>query len=392
MADQAELWPLEHNWRTPWVESYEFRTEIIPSRDQGEQRRALRAQPRVRYRLLSTVLRDRAPAAFARLSARQAQSFVVPHARLRTSLSASIPVGTVAFALNTDEPWAEVGRDLVFRRSDGTSEWGRIATYSLGSGTLEDAVLTEVPAGSIVAHGIRGRFNTAPRWGLDTAWVGESRVDFLAEPGQTFRPPIGVDAETYNSRPVLTRRPDWGASPELRWQQVQDVVDQGLGARAYVDPVDYVARRVSGSFLIINSVAEDELYGFFMRRRGKQGSFYSPVPDREFVAVAVSTTDLTVAGTEAADLHAVDPSLKHIVLYRADAPKDLIELSSIAVAGSNSVLTFKTAIPPITLADLRYATWLLPMRFDSDRVEFSWETRTVAQVTLPMLSLRDTLF
>lgn len=392
MADQNELWPVPHNWRKRWSESSEFKTEILTSRDQTEQRRALRALPRVAYRFLSTLRDDLAPARTARLSARQAQSFVIPHARLSTGLTAAISAGTGAFTLDSDVDWGQIGLDLVFVRPDKTMEWGRILTYAAGAGTLEDNVLVDIPAGSTVRHGIRGRFNRATQLKFATNYVGELDADFLAEPGNVYRLPGGADTEIYHSRPVWQLKPNWVRGPDVRWDQFQDIIDLGFGLRGYVDPVDYVARRTNAQYLLRDSTSQDELYGFFVRRFGKRESFYMPSWIREFLATAVTTATLTVAGLETFELFSADPVHKHVVLFLKDGTRVYAEVASVASAAGESVITFLNPIAAIVLTDIAFATWLLPCRFATDRLEFTWVTDAVAPVTIPVQTIRDTIF
>ncbi len=392
MADQNELWPVSHNWRKSWSESFEFKTEVLTSRDQSEQRRALRFLPRVAYRFLSTLQGSSAPARTARLSARQAQSFVIPHARLSTGLTADISGGTAAFTLDSDVDWGEIGRDLVFVRPDGTMEWGRILTYAAGSGTLEDNVLVTIPAGSTVRHGIRGRFNRATQFKFATNYVGEVLADFLAEPGNVYRIPAGTDTEIYHSRPVWQLKPNWARAPDLRWDQFQDVIDVGFGIRGYVDPVDYVARRTNAQYLMQDAATQDQLYGFFNRRFGKRESFYMPSWVREFLVTAVTTTTLTVAGLETFELFSGDPVHKHVVLFLKDGTRVYAEVASVASAAGDSVITFLASIAAIALTDIAFATWLLPSRFATDRLEFTWMTNTVAPVNIAVQTIRDNIF
>ncbi len=392
MADQNELWPLSHNWQDDWGELHEFKTEIIVSRDEEEQRRALRAFPRVTYRFKSSLLDDRGQAALARLAARQAQTWLVPHARLSTTITNAIPNGTVAFTWDTDEAWGIVGKDVVFVRPDGTSEWGEIATYSAGVGTLVDTALVTIPAGSRVHHGIRGRFDKTSQMNFFTTSIADTKGDFLADPGNTFRIDAGSDLETYHTRPVWTLAPNWATKPRIDFLEPHETIDFGYGRRDFFNPVDYVRRTIRATYLVRDQATQDALYGFFIRRLGQQRSFYMPSWVKEFLPTAVTTADLTVAGTETDVLFSTDPSHKHVVIFKTDGTKVYAEVDSIATVSGESVLTFLNAIPAMTLSDIRYVTWLLPCRLASDRLEFKWVTREAAPVTIPVRTLRDNIF
>ena len=392
MADQNELWPLPHNWSEDWGESIEFKTEIIASRDDDEQRRALRALPRITYRFRSTLLDERGQAALARLAARQGRSWVVPHARQHTLLTNAISAGTVNFTLDTDEAWGIVGMDLVFVRPDGSSEWGRIATYSGGAGTVVDTILVDIPAGSKVHHGIRGRFTKASSVQFFTTTYSDIKGDFMAEPGEVFRIDAGADTETYHSRPVWTEKPNWATRPKIDFQEMREAVDYGFGVKDYGFPVDYIRRTIRATFLIRDQATQDSLYGFFVRRLGQQRSFYMPSWIKEFNVTAITTANVTVAGEEADVLFDTDSSHRHIVIFKTDGTKVYAEVSGTAVVSGETVLTFLTAISAITLADIQYMTWLLPCRMASDRVEFKWVTQEAAPVTIPVRTLRDDIF
>lgn len=392
MADQNMLWPVPHNWRDNWGESYEFQTEVITSRDQGEQRIANRALPRVRYRVRSTLRRDASPVAISRLAARQAQQFVLPHARLSTTLTAPILTGTTAFTLGSAPGWSAVGFDLVFFRPDGTTEWGRIASGGGAAGDLVDPVLADIPAGSVVRHGILGRFQRGSDLRLSTINASEAQLDFLAEPGFVYRIPPGAAAETYKARPLWTVGPNWAKPPELGFEQFQDVVDFGAGRRHYFDPVDYVSRRINATYLVKDQTTHDELYGHFIRQQGQQKVFYMPTWSREFGIVGVSTTHLLVAGAEVLSMFAIDPSHRNLYLRLKDGTGVTVEVSSISASGPDSLIEFVAPIAALVVSDIAYATWLLPVRFATDRVEFNWVTRDVVQVVFPVVSVRDQQF
>lgn len=383
---QSSLWPLPINWQAEWRESYEFNTEIIPSRDQSEQRRALRKNPRVSYEFRSTLLGAALGVqARLRLAARQSKQWVVPHGRFWARTAADIPAGTTGFSLSVDPAWAAVGREVVFRGI----ELGEIATYTAGTGTLSQPAINLIPAGTPMHLGVRGRMEAKSALRLATTIAGEVVVNLLAEPGGHYVPPAGAAVETYNGLEVWTEKPNWSRALSIDYEAFQDVIDMGFGIRGYVDPVDFVARTFQAEFMVADAADLQTIYGLFVRSLGKRTAFYMPAWNRELVPGAITTTEMTFAGDEAARLLGVDPSHKHVAIFRKDGTKLLRAVEVLAISGSDSVLAFDDPIPALTLDDIHYVTWLLPTRFFADRLQLDWVTNTTAVATVSFLTTRD---
>lgn len=386
---QANLWPLPIDWRAEWRESYEFNTEVITSRDQHEQRRALRKNPRVSYEFLSSDLgNDAGRQMRQRLAKREHLSWVVPHGRLFARTTAAIPQGGTAFSLDADPSWMAAGREIVFRRADD-AELAEAATYAGGSGTLTAGTIAEIPAGTPVHLGVRGRMEAKSQFRLATTTLGEITLRFQAEPGGHYVPAAGAANATHNGKEVWTARPNWARALSIDFDAFQDVIDQGFGVLGYVNPTDYVERTFQAEFHVRDAADIATIYGLFIRSHGKRSDFYMPAWNKELLPSAISTTEMTFTGTEISSLLGADPSHRHVALFRKDGTALYRKVDVFAASGPDSVLAFAEPIPALTLDDLHYVTWLLPTRFFSDRLQLDWVTNIAAVATVSFLTLRD---
>lgn len=332
-------WPARVNWERPVIEEVSYRTEVIVSRDGTEQRIAQRVNPRYRFEFSVRAGRNTAAALERSLARRQAFNYGFGHPRAATLADRNHP-GTTGFIGRFDR------EAVITARTDRVLE-------------LDVSVL--------VNPGVYGH----------SYLTGHSH------------PPADV---FHNGLEVLTLRPNWAENVQVTLGQFTEILDRLRGVNDFNAPRRFTDRLIRCGLMIRNESQEDRLRGLFERVRGQQGEFYMADPLSGQISptgtIASGSTFITVPGRSFYDRFQSEGIYRNLAI-RTTSGMIYRRVASITLVSGDSRINFTSSLPQILLADFVGAQWLLKVRLATDTLLFSWDTDTVARVTLNLRSLED---
>lgn len=147
-AEPALVWPWAHNWGERATEGLEWKTAIHRSQNSVEQRRALRAQPRLQVSLSHLLDDTQAPTAVGLLRAWKGRPWAVPLWWAGSTLTLAAG-STLALSRPTETLW-HAGQWGVIWASPTQMEVVQVSTVSTSSVTLTGAPDSSWPAGTLV--------------------------------------------------------------------------------------------------------------------------------------------------------------------------------------------------------------------------------------------------
>lgn len=388
----SRFWNLPVNWRKSYEVSLDFRTEILKSRSGKEQRRALRQTPRKTIEYLVTCTKERYRILAEHMAKGQGATFDVGDLSLAVTAPDGAPLSGDRIAVESVPFWATVGAMIVLTSGK------QIALYTIasieGSYLVFTGVLAEVwPAGTKVSPALSAYANESLSGRVHTENAVELAVEFKVNPGTDPVETPPAASTTFNGREVFTKKPNYGDAVTLGFVSGREQVDYGQGRIANYLPVKFPMETYKATYLGRDRADIDGIRQFFLRMKGQQGEFYMPTWMADIQpkqALVSSQTTLVVAGTDFANAYAGDTVHKALALYRTNGTVLYRQVSSVAVSGSDSLITcVGTWGSAIALTDIKMVSWMPVWRLASDGLTLEYVTDDVAQTVLAMTTLED---
>lgn len=392
---EPRLFPLEHNWRTPFRESYDFKTDIITSGNGREQRRAVRFDPRrsvemeCRYKGEERNALDR----FMITSQPEPCYFPLAHKIVRTIRPLGEEATSVLYGGGL-RPWMKDGMRVVI--CDGWRKETRILSGATATTlTFSDKTKTIFPEGSFIYACEIGWVQQDAQSSHLSSNAGTTRLRFDLDPA-TDTPDVGNDGAYFiGLREYLNRRINWGDGIDVTNVFPREMVDYGYGRVQAFIPFDFasVVRKVS--FLGKDYDQTKQIVDFFQRHKGRQREFLAQSfePNIPYFAISPGSNTIQVEGTGFANDYAGSTVYRRI-LIRPKVGDDIhrqVESITALPDTNTSVITLTENLPNQNLApsETYGIYWVCVSRFSTDRLDVDWRSDTVAQLAFTMQSLEN---
>lgn len=388
MADQTGAWTFPIQWSRAFGEEFRFRTEIITSRRGDEQRIAQRQKPRMAYDFESFLNFDDFREAMLRLSKNQGREMTIPHPRWVTTTTSDVTGAT--FTIQSAQDWIRVGDGLIL--DDGLNREAVIVDQVDGN-TLTISSDTEnvFATGTKVYRGVKGYFNAESEIRAATSRVGLSRVEFDADPVDTWHDDFSIIPESYNGKELFNFGHQWAG--DLTVEFMQPIIDLDL-QRGDVDrlyPTPFTNRKYRLRFVIRNEDQYDRLVGLFNRCRGRQKSFYMPLHLDEIRPLVIVPGDaFTVPGEDFFRQYG-DLSMYRSLRFDTTEFTFTTGVSQVQLdINGDSVVTIADVFPAgVPASGIKSIKWVGLCRFEADTLALEWITDRVAEATVQIRTLED---
>jgi hypothetical protein len=391
----ARLWSYSPNWASGFDVSRSFRTDIRQSRNNTEQRRALRTNPRIAVEYRTAVQDEDMRGANHFLRAWQNKATIIPDFARWARTTAGAILGATAIVIDPLPVWAAEGQNLVLCGSDGAEEQVLVASVAGTTVNLEDPLASAWPLGSVVRPTffglMEGKIGTTRR----NRAAAEIMVSLACYPGGEPPRSAGTAWASLNGREIFTPLPDYAAPPSVSAVWPVEPIDYGHGRTAQFRPVEEAARMVECEFNGLTAASAAEVEQFFDRMKGRRTAFWMPICEKDFVLFAGAgsgATSITVTGSDlATDFGSVDYSETEeaVAIFLTDGTTIYRRITDIAASGGNTAITVSaalgTAISTLNVARIS----LMPLvRFASDEMTMRWRTPLAAGCRLSFQQVR----
>lgn len=397
-GQRARVNPLTPNWRQPVNYEYEFKTDIVTSRNGREQRRALRSTPRRKMSYQATPTRTALRKFNDLMAAWHNNTIVLPEFTRQRRLSAGAEVGAALVAFDGGTPnWMVPGATVVMVWKDQT-EARRITAITPGQLQFSGGSSYEWPVGTKIHPSLAGRFASAMNSKRETNQAGVVSLVLEVTPGSesplVMVPPAPL---AFNGRELFMEKPNWGSNPDVNYEALRDVIDYGRGRTTIFLPLDYRTRLWRASYVGRDQAAGQRLVNVFLRAKGQRGEFYMPTwePDIEVGYPALAgSQNLRVYGTAFAADYKGDTVHKAVVALFRDGTYQCNVVQSIYKVndadGNDSIIQVKDDwVQDVSPLTTKMICWLPVWRFATDLFQIQWDTNTVARCDLTLRTLED---
>jgi hypothetical protein len=385
-------WVFAPDWSEPVIERLEWLTDVMESHAGHEQRVRLRASPRrsLEYRLL--LGSDPARVHLEnRLISWQARVYGLPIWMDATVSPNAIPAGSVSLSVAT------ANRDFVAGGIVGLvhgldAEFAQITAVTPSAIALNDPIATDWPAGTKIVPVRSARVQNDLRLSWLTDAITLARPQFRLEDDWPIA--TATESETYLGHPVLLTPPNWREDVEGEFGRKWRELDYLTGRRVIDDLTGITTQTRSHRWLLVGRAQIGAFRSWLASRAGKLKPFWLPSFQSDLQVVApVGGTDafLTVDNRGYAEGPGAVVGRRDLLITTNAGHRFFRRISAATEVDAQREMvvidaTFGTTLQP---QEFRRISFMRLVRLDTDLVEIAHVTDEIAEVVLPLRSLRD---
>lgn len=374
----ARLWKYEPNWSEPYRVTRAFKTDIITSRNNTEQRRALRDVARMSVGYSTFVRNEGLTSAEHNLRAAQNAPAVMPDFSRYVASTGASSGGSSTVTVASPPAWIAEGQIIV-----ANDEAAVVAGVSGSTITLDAPLSNAWPSGSIIRPGLFGLLDGELRSSRIKPTAATLAMGLSVYPGAEPPEDEGTASDVFNGYEVFTAEPDWRGSPTLGFLWPVEQVDFGIGRTAQFRPVDRQQTIYEAEFNGLSISAAVAIEQVFLRAKGRRGAFYHSTcrPDMKLAANATGTS-FTVQGSEiGTDFGTVDYSevSQAIEIVQTNGTRVRRLITDISAGTGVSTITVNSAVS-LTTATTARISWMPLVRFASDELTTEWASPRIARI------------
>lgn len=374
----AKLFPFLPDWAEPVDYTESFLTEVIKSRDNTEQRRAVRFNPRKTFNFRVSERGAGKRRLRAYLERFIQSEFELPDPVRRVSV-APAGAGESVLILSEAKAWAQPGI-IGYVRFSGV--WERVAVDGVVGATLvlSKPLSQDIPYPAVFFMAHTGRLAQNSTQSVPVSDAVVSNIEFLVTPNGV-PPREGDPQETFNGRELFLMKPNWATAPSVSVAGGLETADAGFGVSRFSAHLLWNRKTTTMTYLGRGQAEVDSVLEFFRRNKGRRGDFYMPTWENDIpLENPVVGAALVIPGTEFHELYSGKNPYKAVMAFYYDGTHEAHTVEQITEDGTNTTVAFggawTKATNSLTVAKL---CWLPVCRFASDEIVVEWMTDEVAQ-------------
>jgi hypothetical protein len=393
--DAARLWAYGPDWSAGFDVRRGFRTDITTSRNNTEQRRAIRTDPRMGVEYRTVVSGDDFRDAKHFLRAWQNKPTIVPDFARWARTTAGAILGASAIVIAPLPAWAAAGQNLLLCGEGGAIERVLVDNVAGTTINLVDPLASAWASGSVVRPTFHGLLDGKITGSRRNRAAAEISVRLDSYPGGEPPRTAGAAWATLNAREIFTLLPDYLGAPSVSSLWPVEEIDYGRGRTAQFRPFDLGQGLVEADFKGLNVALAGECEQFFDRMKGRRGAFYLPTWEKDFELAATAgsgTATMLASGTDlVADFGSTDYAdvEEALAVWLIDGTTIYRRITDISASGGNSQITVDSNWgTALTIATVARISRMPLVRFGSDEMTTSWRTPLNADARLSFQSVR----
>lgn len=387
----ARLWEYQPDFAQGFEIRRAFRTDIKRSRNNTEQRRALRDVPRLSTSYSTKLSGADLQAAKLFLRTWQNKPVAMPDFGRWFQTTGASSSGTNSLTIGSPPAWVATGQ-LALLCSSTVSELVEITNVAGSTVTLADNLTNSWASGSVIRPVLHGLLDAALQAARLTRGDQAISVKLACYPGGEPPEDEGTASDTFNGYEVFTTEPDFAGAPGMDYLWPVENVDFGIGRTAQFRPIEQHEQLIECSFAGLSPSEAEAIEQFWLRQKGRRGAFYRPTCEKDMTLAADASASITI-DVEGTDLATYFPSFDSpytdtaIEIVLQDGSRLRRTITSAAVNGSNSRLTL-SASTTAAVADVARISWMPLVRFANDELATRWRSPLKASISASFQSLR----
>ncbi|BCB28159.1 hypothetical protein SKTS_30450 [Sulfurimicrobium lacus] len=383
---------LKPNWADGWLERLMWATDVLTARDGTEQRVSLRAKPRRSLEFSILVGSVDAALLDVLLSAWQSRVYALPIWPDKAVLTAAIAAGSTVIPLTTTNLEYEADGLLVIGSDSRNTEAAEVLSVASNAVTLKQPLLQSWPAGAFVTPARTARLRVTQAVSRVTDAIATARLVF--DIAGTTAITKQDSTTTFNSTPVWITRPNRVRDVESDYRRLAEVLDFDTGITAVDDHAARPFVRRSFDYLFKNRTEVAAFKAWLAARQGRLTAFWHPTWEASIVPVKKilsNQTVMTVASRGYALYFNPMPGRTEAAFLYKNGTWYFRTVSSFGAGtiGDEEVMTINQSFGFDANPEDWIAIYFLEKtRLDADQIEINWQTDSVVEASIPMLSVK----
>ncbi len=389
---RSRQWGFEVNWQSGIEVVYEYKTDLIESRNGSLQRRAARKNPRRYLRYSSLITRDDSILFEALMLKSQSRLFSINDESLNAELATNALAGQSQIQLKYKPEWVQVGTEIVI----GYKNLEESKTVSVINGnlvTLTEPLIFTHSADGLIRKKTPVLITTEQRLDKATNSTDVVTFDYAVPPGFETEWPNGESYPLFIGRELFLKKPNWINGISQTMQGPREELDYGQGVIDYNYPIEYNFLSRDLSFTCFDIREREELINFFKRRRGRAGSFWVPswYNELKLLSPIMSGTNLiAIQDSLVFEYHDNSKTNKCLYIETVSGEYFTVKIDSMYLQGGNTYVIVESNFSrTITLEEITYFCWLHYCRFASDSLNVNMVTSTVSNINYPLIMMES---
>lgn len=381
------------NWDSNFVETFEYKTDVLTSYNKKEQRRSLLSQPRRKVRYSALIQGEVLMQLRNKLHGWHNRAFMLPLWYQMGRLVSGGQIGSTVIEVAENKYDFVVGASICLWQDFNVNELSEIVSVSGTTLTLIAPIANNFVAGAKVFPCMNVRMNEQHSIVNATNTVAHMEFELVADQASLKLPMPKQNAPTtYKGVEVLERKPNWASEVSDEFQASVSVVDYDYGIQQWF-PKDSPSLTTRKQTYVMRNY-DDILWwkAFIHRQLGRLKSFYVPS----------WTTDLVkkgnyVLGSRFFDVR--DDNLSSIVassnerkILRVVANNVIYYLTVTAIRAVNGVAQMELETPiNVNLFEQQFTqiSFMQRCRLAGDEIEFNYITRDKVELSLNLQQIRE---
>ena len=383
---------LRPNWADGWLERLMWATDVLTARDGTEQRVSLRSKPRRSLEFSILVARDDAALLDVLLSAWQSRVYALPIWPDKTVLASMVTAGNTVIPLPTTNLEYEPDGLLVIGTDSRNTEAAEVLSVASNAVTLKQPLLQSWPTGAFVTPARTARLRVTQSVSRVTDAIARSRLVF--DIAGTTAITKQDSTTTFNSTSVWITRPNRVRDVESDYQRLAEVLDFDTGITAVDDHAARPFVRRSFDYLFKNRTEVAAFKAWLAARQGRLTAFWHPTWEASIVPVKKilsNQTVMTVASRGYALYFNPMPGRTEAAFLHKNGSWYFRTILSFGAGtiGDEEVMTINQSFGfDADPEDWLAIYFLEKTRLDADQIEINWQTDSVVEASIPMLSVK----
>ena len=379
--------PFVPDWQNSIRETLGFKTEVITSRNQEEQRIALRPRYRRTVEFDMKLSGGNLQRWLGWVSKNHQGEFWFIDQTRWMELSGNVLMGATELNFTKAPRWATEGSSIFLWTGSEHKRYG-VSTITETKIVLDTPLLEAWPDRTRVYASIRFRLDQSIRGRMLTNSAGTIKVKLDQIPGSE-KPKTSPPTSAFNYHELFLTKHNWRDPVDLNLSGNLEIVDYDRGVNGFHSFTDINVREEKLAFLGRDPSNTDSFIQFFERCKGRQRPFFMPTWENDLAGATGSGTVLTIPSSNFEELYGGSDIYRAIfVVYKDGSTFPVLIKSVIQNFASDTEITLADPLPQPVNGNSVTMVCLLPLwRFSSDSITIEHRTNTVAQWTAPMSTL-----
>ena len=381
------------NWDSNFVETFEYKTDVLTSYNKKEQRRSLLSQPRRKVRYSALIQGEVLMQLRNKLHGWHSRAFMMPLWYQMGRLVSGGQIGSMVIEVAENKYDFVAGASICLWQDFNVNELVDIASVSGTTLTLSMPIANNFVAGAKVFPCMNVRMSDQHSIVNATNTVAQMEFELVADQASLKLPMPKQNAPTtYKGVEVLEHTPNWANEVSDEFQANVNVVDYDYGVQHWFSKDSPSLATRKQTYIMRNY--DDVLWwkAFIHRQLGRLTSFYVPSWTMDLVKSGDYISGSNLFDVRDDYLSSIVSSSNERKILRVVANNVVYYLTVTAIREVNGLAQMELETPiNVTIFENQFTqiSFMQRCRLASDEIEFNYITRDKVELSLNLQQIRE---